>query len=216
MMPDLETVETHCITSSAERELLKSRERPVVILRRRPGSPVAAEVAPRQETLGVMLPYTPLHYLLFEPQSGSDSVQPPNVLVMTSGNLSEEPIATDNEDARQRLSRLADAFLMHNRPIRTRCDDSVVRVADFGKEPPGETPARRAKEVVQYYRRSRGYAPSPISPWKPGCPSSGRGPKTPSASRVSDTLSQPPHRRSTNYKRSSPTQTGSSTSACSD
>ncbi len=167
MMPNLETIEAHCITSPKERKLLESRERSVVILKKRPGSSVSEEVAPKQNTLGVMLPYTPLHYLLFESQPGSAGAEPPKVLVMTSGNLSEEPIATENEDALRRLSVLADAFLMHNRPIRTRCDDSVVRVADFGKEAPAGSRARRAKEAVLYYRRSRGYAPSPISlPWE--------------------------------------------------
>lgn len=167
MMPNLETVETHCITNPLERALLESRERSVVILKKRPGSPVAKEVAPRQDTLGVMLPYTPLHYLLFEPQPGLARVEPPKILVMTSGNLSEEPIATENEDARQRLAVLADAFLMHNRPIRTRCDDSVASVVDFGKETALEARASWAKVAVQYYRRSRGYAPSPILlPWE--------------------------------------------------
>jgi hydrogenase maturation protein HypF len=167
MMPNLETVDMHCITSPLERELLEARERSVVILKRRPGSPVSEQVAPGQDTLGVMLPYTPLHFLIFERQPGSNDGDSPNVLVMTSGNLSEEPIATENEDARRRLSRLADAFLMHNRPIRTRCDDSVIRVVDLGSEVPVESPAIRARQVVQYYRRSRGYAPSPISlPWE--------------------------------------------------
>jgi hydrogenase maturation protein HypF len=173
MMPDLETVETHCCTSPAERQLLESRQRPVVILKRRPGSPVAAQVTPRQGTLGVMLPYTPLHYLLFEAQPGSGQPEPVQALVMTSGNLSEEPIATDNEDARRRLAPLADAFLMHDRPIRTRCDDSVLRlVAIPGRHPPpGEGPAgvnpEETGESLQIYRRSRGYAPSPITlPWE--------------------------------------------------
>jgi hydrogenase maturation protein HypF len=90
----------------------------------------------------VMLPYTPLHELLLEPEEGY-----PTALVMTSGNLSEEPIATGNDEARQRLSDLADGFLLHNRPIRTRCDDSVVRNFDDGLYP---------------LRRARGYAPYPV------------------------------------------------------
>lgn len=167
MMPDLETVAVHCLTSPAERELLESRQRPVVILKRRIGSPVAEEVAPRQNTLGVMLPYTPLHFLLFEPQHAPNKSDTLKVLVMTSGNLNEEPIAIENEDARQRLSLLADAFLMHNRPIRTQCDDSVVRVIDLGHHITGGSAPRAANEAIQYYRRSRGYAPSPISlPWE--------------------------------------------------
>jgi hydrogenase maturation protein HypF len=89
-----------------------------------------------------MLPYTPLHYLLLEKNEGF-----PPALVMTSGNLSEEPIASDNEEARQRLASLADVFLMHNRDIHIRCDDSVVRVFE---------------EAIYPIRRSRGYAPFPV------------------------------------------------------
>ena len=144
MMPSIPTVEQHCYLSSHERELLESRGRPIVLLERKPTSTIASEAAPHQHTLGVMLPYTPLHYLLFE----SDS---PQVLVMTSGNLSEEPIVTGNEEARERLVGIAHAFLLHDREIRVRCDDPVVRVFEDSMVP---------------YRRSRGYAPSPIQlPW---------------------------------------------------
>jgi hydrogenase maturation protein HypF len=150
MMPDLAAIEAHCLVSDAERTLLESRERPIVVVRRRPDSAVVAEVTPGQDTLGVMLPYTPLHYLLLERGAGF-----PAPLVMTSGNLSEEPIATDNAEARERLAELADAFLMHNRDIRTRCDDSVVRVSVAS---PGPAGAALSFPV----RRSRGYAPAPI------------------------------------------------------
>jgi len=154
MMPDVATVEEHCFVSQAECKLLESRQHPIVLLRRKPGSIIAQETAPQQDTLGVMLPYTPLHYLLFASPTG---VHPSTFmlqsLVMTSGNLSEEPIATDNEEARQRLSGLADAFLLHNRDIRTRCDDSVVRLAS--DQDTGAIP-------VYFQRRSRGYAPDPI------------------------------------------------------
>ncbi len=156
MMPDLATVEQHCRVGQAERDLLASRPRPIVLLERRPGSPIAAEVAPAQYTLGVMLPYTPLHYLLMTQADSEESA--PSALVMTSGNLSEEPIATDNAEARRRLAPLADAFLMHDRDIRTRCDDSVVRVFDF---PAGQTPAP-ASAPIYFLRRSRGYAPDSI------------------------------------------------------
>jgi len=124
MMPDLETVQKHCFVSKAERILLESRQRPIVLLERKPGTPIVEEVAPKQATIGVMLPYTPIHYLLFIPDSGlqnpSEEIHP---LVMTSGNLSDEPIATRNDEARLRLATLADTFLFHNRDIRTRCDD---------------------------------------------------------------------------------------------
>ncbi|MBU0511648.1 MAG: Sua5/YciO/YrdC/YwlC family protein, partial [Chloroflexi bacterium] len=121
--------------------LLESRQRPIVLLYRRPESSIARAVAPGQNTLGVMLPYTPLHYLLFAEQPTADrrpltanvlhaSRSTLYALVMTSGNLSEEPIAYTNAEARERLASLADAFLMHNRDIHVRCDDSVVRVID--------------------------------------------------------------------------------------
>ncbi len=146
MVPDAATAERFCRLSPAERALLESRERPIVLLARRPVTAIAPAVAPGQATLGVMLPYTPLHHLLLEPAPGF-----PAALVMTSGNLSEEPIVTDNAEARERLRDLADAFLLHDRPIHTRCDDSVVRVATV--EPP----------AIIHLRRSRGYAPAPLS-----------------------------------------------------
>jgi hydrogenase maturation protein HypF len=156
MMPDLETIAEHCSLSQVERGLLTSHERPIVILEKRLYSPIVPEVAPNQTTLGVMLPYTPLHYLLLERKKDF-----PEALVMTSGNLSEEPIATANEEARQRLSSLADAFLMHDRDIRTRCDDSVVRVAGWDR--PENEPASPEANAPEYpLRRSRGYAPNPI------------------------------------------------------
>ncbi|GAB4419872.1 MAG: carbamoyltransferase HypF [Anaerolineales bacterium] len=165
MMPDLETVEKHCFVDDAERELLDSGARPIALLKRRPESPIAAECAPKQDTLGVMLPYTPLHYLLFANSPRSpipDSQFPP--LVMTSGNLSEEPIATDNNEARERLSSLADAFLMHNRDIHVRCDDSVVRVFANGRQTTDNKQSSAAGRLSSLYpiRRSRGYAPFPV------------------------------------------------------
>ena len=159
MMPDFETVERHCVINDAERDLLLSPARPIVLLPRKPESDIAKEVAPNQDWLGVMLPYTPLHYLLF-----ADA--PFTALVMTSGNLSEEPIATDNDEARERLSKLADAFLMHNRDIHIRCDDSVVRV--FAENRKSSTPARAPgasvvnRQSIYPIRRSRGYSPFPV------------------------------------------------------
>jgi hydrogenase maturation protein HypF len=158
MMPDTATVEQHCHISPAERELLESRQRPIVILRRRTESPIAAEIAPGQDSIGVMLPYTPLHYLLLERS---------NVLVMTSGNLSEEPIATDNEETRLRLAGLCDAFLMHDRPIRIRCDDSVARIVEGSRVKVESSPTTNLQPATfqpstLLFRRSRGYAPDPI------------------------------------------------------
>jgi hydrogenase maturation protein HypF len=172
MMPDLETVEAHCEVTDTERILLESSKRPIVILKRRPSSPIVREVAPSQNSVGVMLPYTPLHYLLLH-QPGQENrnssrheeaaVLPeiPRILVMTSGNLSEEPIATDNEEARKRLADLADAFLIHDRPIRTRCDDSVTRII------PNMGQKYTASGLEYLIRRSRGYAPDPVLlPWE--------------------------------------------------
>ncbi len=153
MMPDLSTVEQHCFLGETERRLLESPQRPIVLLERRPESNVALEVAPGQTTLGVMLPYTPLHYLLFAGESVPATLTALPPLVMTSGNLSEEPIATDNEEARARLGSLADAFLMHDRPIHIRCDDSVLRVVRRGDT---------FQESPYLLRRSRGYAPDPV------------------------------------------------------
>jgi hydrogenase maturation protein HypF len=149
MMPDIETIEQHCFVSEAEKALLTSSARPIVLLKKKPVSTIAEEVSPKQDWLGVMLPYTPLHYLLFNNSLFT-------ALVMTSGNLSEEPIATGNDEARERLANLADAFLMHDRDIHIRCDDSVVRTFE-----------RSNVETLKHsniypIRRSRGYSPFPV------------------------------------------------------
>ncbi len=143
MVRDLATARRLCYLDDAEAQLLASARRPIVLLERRQEGAVASEVAPHNKRLGVMLPYTPIHHLLFEP---TEDVQL-DALVMTSGNLSEEPIAKDNEEALARLGSLADYFLLHDRPIHIRCDDSVTQVLD-GKE--------------MLIRRSRGYVPLPV------------------------------------------------------
>ncbi len=125
--------------TGVEAAVLCSRERPIVLVRARADSGLAPAVAPGLDTVGLMLPYTPLHHLLVAAFDGP--------LVMTSGNLSEEPIAIGNAEALDRLSDVADAFLLHDRDIRARYDDSVVRVL-------GETPTP--------IRRSRGLAPAPV------------------------------------------------------
>jgi hydrogenase maturation protein HypF len=161
MILDVETIENHCFVEDAERELLKSAARPIVLLNRRPDSPIAKECAPGQDTLGVMLPYTPLHYLLLEKSNSF-----PEALVMTSGNISEEPIATDNDEARQRLGALADAYLMHNRDIHIRCDDSVIRVFPNSQHlhrTQVQVPSiDNRKSDIYPIRRSRGYSPFPV------------------------------------------------------
>jgi hydrogenase maturation protein HypF len=139
MCKDVSIIEKLCLLDRASRQLLESKERPIVILPRKNNIAIAPSVAPRQGTLGVMLPYTPLHYLLFN--DGLDS------LVMTSGNVSDEPIAYKDTEAITRLRGIADFFLVHNREIYTRCDDSVIK------------PFRG---TATFIRRARGYVPFPI------------------------------------------------------
>ena len=118
MVRDLEMVRRLCEVSEEEALLLESAESPIVLLRRRTTDEVALEVAPDQPALGVMLPYTPLHHLLLASFGGT--------LVATSGNLSDEPICTDETEALARLGHIADSFLMHDRPIARHVDDSVA------------------------------------------------------------------------------------------
>ena len=141
MVRNLATAETICHVSDVDRVALTSMRRPVVLMPRREDLNIANQVAPGIAWFGVMLPYTPLHHLLFDNA-------PYDALVMTSGNLSEEPIASRNEEIAPRLHKLADDFLIHNRRIQTRVDDSVVRTF-AGKD--------------RSLRRSRGYAPHPIN-----------------------------------------------------
>jgi hydrogenase maturation protein HypF len=146
MSLDVDTVRRYCEVQEGEAQLLESPARPIVLLRRRPDCSIAPEVAPGNNHIGVMLPYTPLHYLLLG-GVGEPSLARPLALVMTSGNMAEEPIAIGNQEAHQRLSVLADYFLLHDRDIHVRCDDSVTRLF-------------RGKEAI--LRRSRGYAPFPV------------------------------------------------------
>ena len=139
MARDIEQVRRLCHVSPEEEALLASPARPVVLMKRREDGGVAEEVAPRQDTLGVMLAYTPLHHLLLR-----DAGIP---LVMTSGNNSDEPIAYKDEEAFDQLREIADYFLVHDREIHMRCDDTVVRIAGGRPYP---------------IRRSRGYAPAPL------------------------------------------------------
>lgn len=139
---DLASIEKYCQIDPVEQDLLLSPQHPVVLLDARPDTCLAPGIAPHQNTLGFLLPYTPLHSLLLEPSPGF-----PEILVMTSGNFSEEPIAYEDEDALDRLSNLADGFLSHNRPIHIRTDDSVLRIVAGSP---------------YFIRRSRGYAPDAI------------------------------------------------------
>lgn len=145
MVPDLGTARRVAAIDEASARLLCGPQRPIVLMPRLAGAPVADSVAPHNPDLGVVLAYTPLHALLL----GLPGDEPgPSVLVMTSGNLGGEPICFTDDDALNRLSHLADGWLMHDRAILVPCDDSVVRVID-GMELP--------------IRRSRGYAPLPVA-----------------------------------------------------
>ncbi len=134
-----------CLLSPEVEAALASPRRPIVLAPRRPSAPVAAAVAPGLAELGLMLAYTPLHHLLMRGMG--------RPLVMTSGNRSDEPIASDDADAVERLGPMVDAILLHDRPIHIRCDDSVVRARPSGP--------------VQMVRRSRGFAPEPIALARP-------------------------------------------------
>ena len=154
MAANLSAIASICEMGWDEQRLLASREKPIVLLARKRPAPlqtykVSEMVAPNLNTLGVMLPYTPLYHLLLNQTDPILAREPvPPILVITSSNFREEPIATENKDALQRLSPLADAFLLHNRDIHIQCDDSVVRVE---------------KSRTIFLRRSRGYAPYPVS-----------------------------------------------------
>ncbi len=198
MVPSVEAADQFCNVSDAERKLLVSSRRPIVLLHKKHSTHHAAaisgSVAPNNQYVGCMLPYTPLHYLLFHQpdkenpplspfpdkiirgqvskggvydlppltKGGAEGFERPildqrprphfHALVMTSGNLSEEPIVRDNEEAIKKLSDIVDAFLLHNRDIFMRVDDSVVRLSSIVSRP----------SSFLFLRRSRGYAPEPI------------------------------------------------------
>ena len=139
MSPDTTTIASFAHIDEAHTKLLSSIQRPIVLLPKRLPEKLAFSVSPRNHYYGVMLPYTPLHYLLLD--NGFTA------LVLTSGNLSEEPIAIDNQEAFQRLDKIADFFLVHNRGINLRSDDSIVRIGG---------------DNILMIRRSRGYVPIPV------------------------------------------------------
>lgn len=148
MARDISIIEQYCSVNSQERELLTSPAAPIVLLQIKrmekgeltPHSALSTALAPGQNTLGFMLPYTPLHHLILKRMN--------RPIVLTSGNFSDEPQCIDNDEAREKLGKIADYFLLHNRDIVNRVDDSVVRVINH---------------QVQTIRRARGYAPAPIN-----------------------------------------------------
>lgn len=160
MAPHLEAIGEFCHIVPEEAEVLNDKGRPIVLLIKRMPSRLPEQIAPKNNALGWMLPYTPLHHLLFHypiPQGASHGPHF-TALVMTSGNLSEEPIVIDNDDAVNRLSELADAFLLHDRDIFMRVDDSVVSARH------ARTASSRGlhRRTVSFVRRSRGYVPTAI------------------------------------------------------
>ena len=134
---DMDAARALCELDETETALLQTPARPIVLARSRAGSGIAPSVAPGIPWLGLFLPYAPLHHLLFADERL-------RALVMTSANLSEEPIAIDNEEARRRLAAIADAYVLHDREILQRCDDSVMAVVD---------------DATQFVRRARGFVP---------------------------------------------------------
>jgi hydrogenase maturation protein HypF len=175
MFPSLESVKAACGVSPLEERLLCAPESPIVLLRRLdasrlpPAASISASVAPGNPNLGVMLPYTPLHHLLLS-QLGFP-------VVATSGNLSDEPICTDEREALERLGGIADLFLVHNRPIVRHVDDSIVRVV-------------MGRELV--LRRARGYAPLPVQLQNPAA-----GVQTPTRGNAPSVLAVGAHLKNT-------------------
>jgi hydrogenase maturation protein HypF len=136
---NLEKIKQYCKLGKKEEEWLINRARPIVLLKKKKDSLISSLVAPRNNYLGVMLPYTPLHYLLLKDNF--------TALIMTSGNIADQPIIGDNQEALEKLDRIADFFLLYNRDIFNRCDDSVLKIINSDN---------------MFFRRSRGYVPYPI------------------------------------------------------
>ncbi len=156
MVPDVAAARAWCEVSAAEAGQLESAARPIVLLRKRADAPLADGLADALPELGVMLPATPVQALLvhdFEEATGK------NMLVMTSGNVHDEPIVVDDGEACEKLAGIADAVLGNNRPILSRYDDSVIRVLNLG----GVDAYGEPNVATQFIRRARGYAPVPIT-----------------------------------------------------
>ena len=139
MAKDIQTIQKYCEVTEKEIDLLESYQRPIILLRKKENCTLPENISPNNQYLGFMLAYTPIHHLLLQNEFDS--------LIMTSANISEEPIVIDNDDAVKRLSNIADYFLIHDRDILQRCDDSIVRIS-AGK-----------KQII---RRARGYVPYPV------------------------------------------------------
>jgi hydrogenase maturation protein HypF len=164
MAPGVEAIRKFCCVSEDEASLLCSEKRPIVLLRKHGLNPLPDAVSPNNSHIGFMLPYTPLHYLLFhQPQADGPSITTHfDALVMTSGNISEEPVVISNEEAVSKLSGIADAFLIHNREIFMRVDDSVLKVGSAESNDDDKRGAADRSSRTFYIRRARGYVPEPI------------------------------------------------------
>ena len=139
MALDVKSIRKFCVVKQGEENLLKSPQRPILLLRKLSGSPLASSIAPKNNYLGVMLPYTPLHYLVLKSNLLA--------IIATSGNLRDEPMVIENEEAIKKLSSITSHFLLHNRDIYNRCDDSILEIRGKGES---------------FIRRARGYVPLPI------------------------------------------------------
>jgi hydrogenase maturation protein HypF len=175
MVPDLETARSMAEVGEQEEYWLTGIHRPIVLARRREDAPLAPDIAPDTDHVGIMLPYTPLHHVLFALYREQWPERVP-ALVMTSGNMSSEPIALGNREALERLAHIADVFLLHDRDILIRTDDSVLRIVPGQKRdwlpqdyelPPG----------TQFLRRARGFTPTPVFLSESGPTLLGTGPE---------------------------------------
>jgi hydrogenase maturation protein HypF len=164
MVPDLQTAETQSFLTPSDKNWLTGMIKPIVLVRRKEDAGLPDCLAPDTESIGLMLPYTPLHLVLLHKLKACLPKDLPPALVMTSGNAGGEPIVLRNRDSLSRLSFIADLFLLHNRDILVRCDDSVLRTIPNRKDP-------------LFHRRARGFAPSPVRTPQHGPSVLGLGPE---------------------------------------
>ncbi|MFW6244242.1 MAG: carbamoyltransferase HypF, partial [Desulfovibrionales bacterium] len=164
MVPDIQTARALARISPVEQQWLTGAQRPILLLQSRGCPLLSPNLSPDTDRIGLMLPYTPLHHVLFHFLRSALPPDHPSVLVMTSGNLSSEPIALGNREALSRLAPIADIFLLHDRDILIRCDDSVVRI-------------NPATDSPEFFRRARGFTPAPVFLPRKGPSVLGTGPQ---------------------------------------
>ena len=149
MVPDLDTAEAVAVVTEPEKGWLCSRQRPIVLSLKKDTGPLPDALAPDTNRIGLMLPYTPMHHLLLQAYAQVTENTMPPALVMTSGNRSGDPLALGNREALDQLAHIADRFLLHNRDILIRCDDSVLGISPTDKR-------------TVFFRRARGFVPTPL------------------------------------------------------